>query len=355
MSIRRTLTMIARDLRLGPRSPIFVWMVLMPFVITFLFRLVVLTLFDQAPRLGIADLGRSEITVAAREMDGIDLTLARSAADLRDLVEKNDVDAGLVLSKGFDAAVRAGERPELEFYISGESLLSNRIVLAVTAIDLVREVEDRAAPVDVVLNTLGDWKALPISKLMVLFVVMFVLMAGGIFVPGFMLVEEREHGTLSAVLVTPAKMSEVLAAKAVLGLLMVIPMAFLTLALNRALPEEPFALLATLVVGAVICIEVGLVYGTVAKDAKTLFTLVKTLNIFLLGPIIFYVFPDWPQWIAKLFPTYWFIDPLYRIALKGASFADVWKHLAVALGIGAVMVVPIVLLGRRMQGKLASA
>ena len=61
--------------------------------------------------------------------------------DLKTQVEANDLDAGLVLPPGFDDQVRSGSRPPLEFYVGGESLASNRIILAVTTIDLVREIE----------------------------------------------------------------------------------------------------------------------------------------------------------------------------------------------------------------------
>ena len=354
MSMKRTFLMVFKDLRMGPRSPIFLFALLMPILITFLVQVVFATLIDPEPRLGIADLGQSEITTTVEEMEGITLTLAGSAAELRKLVENNDVDAGLVLDEGFDDAVRAGERPELKLFISGESRLTNRIILSVTAIDLVREVEGKAAPVEVVVKSLGDGEALPVMQLITLFVVMFVLLVCGIFVPAFMLVGERERGTLNAVLVTPVKMPEVLLARAFLGFIMAIPMAFLTLALNGVLAANPLSLLATLVVAVLILTEIGLIYGTIAKDAKVLYTFIKTLNIFILGPVIFYFFPNWPQWIAKIFPTYWFIDPLYQIGLRGASLPDVWTDLMVALGIGAAMLVPIVFLGRRMQVKLAS-
>jgi ABC-2 type transport system permease protein len=349
--------MVARDLRLGTRSPVFVGVVVMPLVITFVVQVAFLKVLDPPlgrPRLGIADRGGSEITASVREMEGIDLTLADDEGDLRSLVEANDVDVGLVLADGFDEAVRAGERPELGFLVSGESLLNRRIVLAVAAADLVRKMEGRRDPVEVELHEVGGGGQLPVAKLVVLFMTVWVVVAAGMFVPALMLVEERERGTLNAVLVTPARMSEVLLSKAVLGFLMAVPMAYVTLALNWALPEHPLALLATLAVAAVICIEVGLLYGTTARDVSTLFTMIKTLNVFLIVPMVFYIFPSWPRWIAMIFPTYWFIDPMYQIGLHGASFSDVWTDLAVGLGVGAAMVVPIGLLGRRMQRKLAA-
>jgi ABC-2 type transport system permease protein len=326
----------------------------MPVLITFLIQVVLLALFDPQPRLGIADLGRSEITTGLEQADGIELTRARSAAELRQLVVDHDVDGGLVLPGGFDASVRAGERPLLELYLSGESRVTHRIVLAVTAIDRVREVEGSPAPVQVELSSVGHGPALPVEDLAVLSVLMFALLVTGTFVPGLLLVQEREHRTLDALLVTPTTIAEILLAKAAIGFTMALVLCTVTLALNGALSAEPLALLATLAVAAILCNEIGLLYGTTAKDAKGLYNMVKTLNVFILGPLIFYFFPNWPQWIAKLFPTYWFIDPLYRIAVQGMALADVWWELAIALGIGAALVGPIVLLGRRMEAKLAA-
>lgn len=353
MKISRTGRIVARDLRLGPRSPVFLFAILMPLLITFLLKVVFLTLFTPRPRLAVVDQGRSAVTAAIEKIEGIDLTRAPDETRLRRLVENFDVDAGLVLAEGFDEAVRAGERPLLTFFLSGESLASNRIVLAVTAIDLIREVEGKATPVQVVLHTPGKKNVVPISERLVPFILLFVLLVSGIFVPAFSLVSEREQGTLHALLVTPVRMSEVLLSKVVLGFLMGITMSYLTLALNGALGGEPLGMLLSLAVGAVMCIEIGLIYGTLAPDGKTLYTLVKSLNVVLAGPVVFYLFPSWPQGIARLFPTWWFIDPIYRIALQGAALSEVWRDLTGALLICAAMIPIILWLGRRMQTRLA--
>lgn len=71
--------------------------------------------------------------------------------------------------------------------------------------------------------------------------------------------------------------------------------------------------------------------------------------------MVFYLFPDWPQWIAKIFPTYWLINPIFQIAVKDRGLADVGLDLGVALGIIAVLILPIIMLGRRMQPRIASA
>src|SRR3990172_6000021 len=132
MSLTRTFKVLGKDFRLGPRSPVFLWVLGLPLAFTLVLQVTFGSLFDPKPRLGIVDEGSSTITTAVQSMDGIQLALIDNAGDLKAQVEANDLDAGLVLQSGFDDLVRGGARPPLEFYVGGESLASNRIILAVT-------------------------------------------------------------------------------------------------------------------------------------------------------------------------------------------------------------------------------
>lgn len=353
MSIRRVWSLVSGDLRLGFRSPIILWVLILPFVITFLLQVVFVTLFDPEPRICIYDSGESDIALILERVEGIRLSRADSPAELKEEIENNNADLGLVIEDGFDQAVRDGQKPELKYFFSGESLASNRIVISLLVLDVLREMESIENPVEVVLQTGDEEETMPLAQKLIPAVVLLVLIITGIFVPAFMLVEEKEHGTLKALLVTPVSLSDILFSKALLGFTMTVTMCFITLALNGALSGQPLALLATIIAGTVVCNAIGLIYGTLAGNAKTLYTLVKSLNILLAGPILFYLFTGLPQWIAKIFPTYWFIDPLYSITLKGADFSDVCFKLAIALGIGILLCIAVIPLSRRMQRKLA--
>jgi len=353
MSLTRTFEVLRKDVLMSPRSSIFFFALAMPIILTVLFQLVFGSLFDPEPRLGVVDYGDSEITAVAQEIDGIETTVLDSEEELMTQVEEHDLDAGIVLEEGFDEAVVAGEQPELGFFISGESLASDRIILSVTTIDLVREVEGAAAPVDVAITTLGDEDSLPISVRLVPSLVMYALIVAAVFVPAFYVVAEREAGTLQAVLVTPVKFTEFLSAKAIFGFVLAFFIALATLALNGALGSNYAALLVAMAIACLMCVEIGMIYATGSKDIKTLYTFIKTLNIFIFAPVIFYIFPNWPQWIAKLFPTYWFINPIWDITIRGYELADVWTELAVGLAICAVLLVPIAYLARRMQKTIA--
>ena len=354
MSLTRTFKVLGKDFRLGPRSPVFLWVIALPLLITFVIQVAFGSLFDPKPRLGIADAGSSAITAAVEKMDGIEVTTVDDPAELRTMVEQNDLDAGLVLPAGFDQQVRDGSRPSLEFYVGGQSLASDRIVLAVTTVELIRQIEGSPPPVQVELTTLGA-QGLPLSVRLVPLIVMYALLVAAVFLPAFSLADEREKGTISALVVTPVKLSEVVTAKGILGFVLSVPMAIFTLWLNDALGAKWLPLLTVLVIGGLLLVEIGMIYGAASKDVTGVFTLIKGTGILLLGPTIFYLFPDWPQWIAKLFPTYWIINPIYEVTVADATLGDVWGELAIGLGVIALLAIPLALLTRRLGRKLALA
>ncbi len=156
-------------------------------------------------------------------------------------------------------------------------------------------------------------------------------------------------------IITPVRLSEVVLAKGILGFVLAVAMAFVTLWMNSALDAQTGPLTVVLLVAGLMLVMIGLIYGTASKDVTGVFTLIKGTGVILLGPTIFYIFPDWPQWIAKLFPTYWVINPVYEVTINNAVLGDVWVELAIGLGVTVVLVGPLVMLMRRLETKLAIA
>jgi ABC-2 type transport system permease protein len=344
-AVRRVGAIVRKDLAMGPRSPLFLFAVAMPLLITLLLQVAFGSLFERAPRLGIVDPSGSALTAAALEPGGVRAALVADEATLRALVTAHDLDGGLVLGPDFDARLRAGERPPLGFVVAGESLASDRILLALAAVDLVRGVEGRALPVAV--EVVSDGAAVPLQERLVPLTVLLALFAAGVFVTSFGFAEERERRTLDALLATPAATSDVLWAKGLLGGGMAVVMAAVTLALNGGSLAASPALIAALGVGAAMAALIGLIYGLVAPDTKALFALFKTLNLIVFAPALFYVFPDWPRWIAMLLPTYWLVDPIVRVAQEGATLSEVAGSLAVGVALCFVLAGAVAVLARR--------
>jgi ABC-2 type transport system permease protein len=348
MNLKRIWSVLRKDLKLGPRNAFFLFAVIMPVVLTLIFQAAFGSLFEPKPRLGIVDDGGSGITSSIQQMRGIELTLLDDAGELKRQVKDNNLDAGLVLPAGFDEAVRRGRRPKLEFYIGGESLASNRIIISVTAIDLLRGIEGGTAPVEVKTVQLGE-AGLPIAIRLVPLLVYYALVMAGIWVPAASLVGEKEKGTLTALLVTPTRVNEVLAAKWILGFLFSVFMAAMTLLLNRVFGPRPLDILAVITVAGVLNCMIGLLVGVISETSTMLFSLVKGTGIFLFAPVVFYIFPDWPQWIAKIFPLYWIIEPIWQVSVMGEPLSKVWLELTIALAISLALVPVIAALSRRIK------
>jgi ABC-2 type transport system permease protein len=353
MSLGRTWKVLRKDFALGPRSPFFLYAIFLPIIMTVIFQFAFGSLFDPQPRLGIVDEGDSEITAAVAEMEGIDLTIFEDAEELKTQVEQNDLDAGLILVADFDQRVKDAEQPKLEFYLGGESYASNRIILSVTAIDLVREIEGAAAPVEVEVVNFGT-EGLPIAVRLIPIIVFYALVMAGIFVPGSSLVQEKEEGTMMAMLVTPIKANEVLAAKWLMGVIFATIMAIVALLLNQAVGSNWLDVFVVVLVAAMMSATLGLLIGSFSKDSTIMFGIVKGLGIFLFAPVIFYIFPEWPQWIAMIFPLYWIIEPIWQVSILGESLSAVWLELVVALAITGALMVLTVVVARRMQNQMAA-
>jgi ABC-2 type transport system permease protein len=105
---------------------------------------------------------------------------------------------------------------------------------------------------------------------------------------------------------------------------------------------QPLLLLVVFVLGAFLGVELGLLFGMLSKDQTILVAYMKAFGIFLVAPALFIVFPSWPQWIAKLFPTYYIANPIFRVSIYAEGWSELgWQVLALA-GFVVAFFIPIV-------------
>ncbi len=82
-------------------------------------------------------------------------------------------------------------------------------------------------------------------------------------------------------------------------------------------------MLLVLALGAIMAVELGLFLGALIRDVTTLFTVWKLGAILLFGPAIVYMFPQIPEWVGKVFPTYYLIQPIVEMSQQGGSWPDI--------------------------------
>ena len=337
MSIRRIGVLLGKEIFQGPKNYIFVFAIVGPLVISFVISLIFGSLLSAKPRLGLFDEGNSQFAAVTQQLPSLTTNDFKSVSALKDAVERGSVDIGIVLPKDFDSVVEQGEPAEIKTFIWGESLVKNRIILGVTVANVVRQLTGQKLSIAIDTIALGEETLVSWTERLLPFVVLMTLFLGGLFFTATAIIEDKTKKTMVAVIVTPATPADVMFSKGVLGFVISIVMGVVILAVNRAFGVRPGLLLGLLALGTIMACEIGIICGIFIKDFSTLFAIWKSGGALLFGPAIVYMFPAIPQWIGKIFPTYYILQPIIEISVRSGAWADIAVHTYILIAINVVI------------------
>jgi len=338
MSIRRIGVLLAKELKCSSKSYFFIFAVVAPLMATLFFNLIFGSLFSQKPKLGIHDHGHSQIVESLKRMESIKLKEYLSEIELKDAVGTGARDVGIVLRENFDSMIKKGELTKLTAYVWGESLLKNRAIVSAAILHQVRTISGMRAPVDITPVSLGDKQSIPWEDRFLPAIVLMAIFISGFVIPSSSLVDEKQKRTIGAVLTTPTTQGDIFISKGLLGISISIVMGIAILVLNHAFNAQLGLLILLIALGAIMACCFGLLLGAFMSDLASLYSAIKGLNIILYGPGIVAMFPGIPQWIGKLFPTYYVMNPIMEITRKDGSWSTVKLDVFILIGILAVFV-----------------
>ncbi|MFC1947756.1 ABC transporter permease [Chloroflexota bacterium] len=351
MSLRRIGILFKKELLQGPRGFIFVWAIIMPIVLSFVLAAVFGTLTSEKPKLGVLNLdeynGESRLVTMLEEYESIKYREYIDEPAIRKAVEDGAVDMGIIIPAGLDDAVKSGEYIEIDAYIWGESQAKNRTILSITLANMIREIGGQEAPVNINTVSLGDEEIIPWNVRLLPLLMLFAVFLGGVFIPATSLIDEKVKRTMTALIVTPTSVIDVFVSKGILGFLLSLFVGAVVLAVNKALGSQPLLLLLTMALGGIMAVCLGMIFGALLKDVSTLFAIWKSSGILLFGPSIIYMFPGIPEWIGRIFPTYYMLEPLMDITQSGAGWSQVSGNIFILLGIDVVAFIIFVLVLKR--------
>ena len=337
MSLKRVGVLLGKEFVHGPKNFIFIWAIVVPVVFSLLISLIFGTIFTEKSKLGIVDEGNSQLVVMVQELDSVITKEYAAVSDIKKAVEGGAVDIGIILPDGFDAAVAQGEKVEIKAYIWGESLAKNRTILPVTIAELVREMSGQEIPVEIESVTLGDEVNVPWSDRLLPFIVLMGVFIGGLILPASSIIDEKQKKTLEALVITPTTIGDVFAAKGILGLVLSLFMGIAILILNQAFGAQPLLLVLVLTLGAIMATELGLLCGALIKEITSLFAIWKFGGILLFGPAFVYMFPQIPQWIGQVFPTYYIVQPIIDLSQRGGSWPEIAINVFILVGLNLIL------------------
>lgn len=165
----------------------------------------------------------------------------------------------------------------------------------------------------------------------------YLMSAPGIvgMVSGFLLLDERDARTLSALRVTPLSMRQYLALRMTLPLLLGVGATLVGYPIVGVTPLPMRMLIPIAAVGALAAPTLALVLASVAPNKVAGFAFVKVLNVVNLLPLLAFFVPMPWQLLAGVLPAFWPMRALWAVAAgeSGSPFlaAGVASGLLMAL------------------------
>jgi fluoroquinolone transport system permease protein len=178
------------------------------------------------------------------------------------------------------------------------------------------------------LRTRFDFDLQPYHPLLMSFVMLMTPMLAGIVI-GFLLLDQRDDQTLTALRVTPLTLSGYFAYRIAVPTALSFAITVVVFPITALVLLSPLALAAASAGASLLAPLYALFLGTVANNKVQGFALTKALGILLVPPLIAY-FVRWPwQLLFGLDPLYWpakFLwsvsvgDPALMYLLAGIAF-----------------------------------
>ncbi len=333
MSIRRIGVLLSKELIYNLKNYAFIFAIAGPLIFTLFVNLVFGSIFSGKPKLGIFDQGHSQIVESLKNMESINLKEYSSEIELKDAVETGARDVGIILQENFDSKIKKGELTKLTAYVWGESLLKNRAILGSAIIYQLRDLSGKKAPVEITPVSLGDKKNIPWKDRFLPTIVLMAIFISGFIIPASSLVDEKQKGTIGAIMTTPATQIDIFMAKGLMGVIASMVMGVLILILNHAFNAQLGLIIFILFLGAILAACFGLIVGAFMKEMAALYSVIKVLGIIIYGPGIIALFPQIPKWIGKLFPTYYVMNPIMEISREGGTWSTVYLDILILIGV----------------------
>lgn len=286
----------------------------------------------------VHDPGRSSLVSQLRGVPQIEVVETDSAAAARIETGKTKASGALVVPVNFDADVAAGKEPELTIYVNTQKNMLEQAGFRRLIERQVRSLDQRPPPAQVNWMDLreeggspADFKVDLNQRLLPLLLLLTFGMTGALVVP-LLLVEEKEKRTMDFLLTSPARTSEVIAGKALTGVVYSVLIGGLLLGLNRQMIGNwPWTML-TIVLGLLLIVAIGLLMGSLFQTTMQVNTWASLALLVLIAPS--FPFPGSPavlETAMRFIPTYYFAEAL-KLSLAGTSSPQMLGHLAVVVG-----------------------
>jgi ABC-2 type transport system permease protein len=249
--------------------------------------------------------------------------------------ERVDVSIGLAFADDFLEATAVGRSTDVTVYVDGA--VPDEIESAMTS--LVREIAFGVAGEPLPVETsdvnqtfvvLGEDRAgnqvsaregfRPIFVFLILMMEMFVMAS--------LIAKEIQDRTVTAVLVTPATVGDVLAAKGIAGALSGLVQAVIVLLAINSLSPQPLLILTLMLLGSVMISGTAMLAGSTGKDFMSTLFYGMAYMVPLLIPAFAALFPGTASAWVRALPSFPLVQGLVEVTTYGAGWSETLPELS---------------------------
>jgi ABC-2 type transport system permease protein len=249
---------------------------------------------------------------------------------------ERELDIGLEFPEDFVERSLAGELTTVKVYVRGGVPEEVRGAMASFVRELALGLAGHELPVTmpaVETLILGDDRAgnqvTLREKMRPLYAFMMLMMET--MALGALVAAEVQSRTVTAIITTPARVSDFLAAKAILGTLIAFTEAILVMALIGALGNGLLVLVIALLLGAMLVTGFGLIAGASGRDYMGMMFFSLLFLVPLMIPAMATLFPGTASGWVQVLPSYGLVQAILGATAYGDSLLDVLPHLATLL------------------------
>ncbi|NBC29250.1 MAG: ABC transporter permease [Spirochaetes bacterium] len=319
--LKRILNLFRQDLTAITRDSIILYVFAAPVLLAILGRILLPAFQDTVPTVVVEPSVPPGIQESLAEY--ADVVVADGVDDLERRVRQTDDVAGVRRAAGAD-------RYELVFE-GNESAESEELFRTIAAASF-----GHIRPAPVTFEVLADTED-NFTGYATLIMVLTATLLGGM-IAGFNIVDDRNTGAVRALAVSPLRLREYLASRALFCMLFSV-VAGLIVTVVILGGGVPFGrLVLSLIIGTPLVVIIGYAMGLIAKDQIAAIGLGKILIPVYMIPAVLPIFLP-PAWHAVLypFPNYWYFVAFENVFV-GTSTLSFWPALGITAAGGAILV-----------------
>ncbi len=330
-------TLLAKDLMLYFRNRFFAFITIAGVILFIVVYFVLPSSVDESLTLGIYAPSIPDTFLEFLSSSDITLQAFDSDEALRQAVIDYQYPAGVSLEDNAISGILFGQETTVTVYFASDApqeivdmmrtvlrLALNELSYNLSGNPLALEFNEQIIGPDMT----GTQLALRDRLLPLLAVTLLVMETMGL---GSLIADEIEHGTLRALLITPATVTGFFTSKAVFGIALAFGQAALVMGVTGSLSHEPLLLLLTLLIGSLLVTGIAFLIGSIARGMMGVMAWGMLAIILMIIPAYGVVFPGTVSAWVKLIPSYFLFDTIHQVSNLGATWGAVANNLVILL------------------------